>query len=102
MPVRVRRVRGAQHLPLRRVQQLLQGEFAIHHRDDYAAMRGGQGAIHHQQIAVEDAHAAHRISCHAHEKGGLAMPDQVFIQADALPGIIIGGGGEACGYRRMQ
>ncbi len=84
------------------MQQLLHGELAIQHRNHHAAVRDRQGAVHHQQVTVENAASAHRVTRYAHEEGALAMLDQMLVETEMLFHIVIGRGGEAGGYGTAQ
>jgi hypothetical protein len=62
-----------------------------------AAMPGGEGLVHDQQVAVLDAGLAHGIPLHAQKESGYAVTDQVLVQAQVAFDVVVCGRGEAGG-----
>ena len=75
----------------------LDRQFPIDDGDDDLAGCGFNGAVYHQQVAIEDAGPRHGVSLHPDEEGGFLMPDQIRVEVESGLHIIVGGGGEAGG-----
>ena len=89
--VGMRGAAGAQQHPIGNVAELFDGEIAVHYRDHHTAIDGVDGTVHHQQVTMVDTESDHRLSRHADEESRLLVGDQVFVQIDALLGVVIGG-----------
>jgi hypothetical protein len=58
---------------------------------------GLKAAVDHEQIAINDAIAAHGITTDPHEEGGQGRGDQLPVEIDASLDIVLGRTGKACG-----
>ena len=67
-------------------EEALEGQSAVLFRHDEVAVGRLEGAVHHQQVAVVDAGAGHRLAVHADEEGRLAVRDEMFVQVEAVVG----------------
>ena len=62
----------------------------FHAGDDYVAVGGAERAVDHQQIAVADPRADHRVALDAHEVRGGRTLHQKFIQVKRRLLILLG------------
>lgn len=91
------RIAGQQPQAALAAAEAPQDEAAVMDGHHHQADPGLKTAIDHQQIAVDDAIAAHRITFNPHEEGGQGRRDQLKIEIDACFDIVIGRAGEAGG-----
>ena len=68
--------------PLPSYAKRLHCKIAVHAGDDHVAVGGAEGSVDHQQIAVADSRAGHRVALDAHEVGGGRTPHQQFVQVE--------------------
>lgn len=89
---------GMQPGTIRLQEQAFDGEFAVYSADRNAAMRGFDGPIDHQQIAIVNRRALHGIALNTHKERRRRVIDQMFIEIQTLVNVILSGRGKTRGH----
>ena len=77
--------------PLPSYAKRFHGEVAVHAGDDDVAVGGAKGAVDHEEVAVGDARADHRIALDAHEVRGGGSLHQQLVEVERWFEILLGG-----------